>query len=1346
MDSSKFHNTRRKTQRGMTILEVMVVGTILAIFASAILGFLLGSIKLEKRNRDRAFALEKCNQIIEEITAYSLAGEDVIELDRFKDLNPQAILSADTSISLPDHPLSKNRKNEYDNWEFVRTVDVMPISNEPRARIVSVKVYYNDNDNPGESSLLLAQLTKLLKTAGDVFPPTQVYDIYAIAIENTPGWWVDMAVMKPMMHSSMNSLQARNPGLQYRVHWITRNGFGRDPYYMPFFNDANDATESGALPYTYLYPSAIFKSDDFYYYPPHEVKGNKNVDGTIVIDSIYSYSLADYYNHSVRYPEEVRRYQQMVTAFNSYGYSAPEPSLSQLWQDLFDNPDKYENAMFVNLHGELLPLPPVRNYSDPAKTPGEYPHLRVVSHPENLHYDSWEDPRIRVYAYYTQPDSFDGAEVVDTICIFFPGLTINESDFTINLMQGSDTIGYCWKDAESDTHFEHSTQVIHGSTGTLIELYQTNARAPWNPTGASPGAIMQAEDGKMISGARARIEGTSYAPDHSGYRGTGFVDRLSSSGRGVSWDYEPDSAGTYDITLRYANSMGSTNRWSFQKKIGNTWFHVEYFYLPNLPSWEHWNEVTISGYLESSVEEVRVYWDSGDGPAINMDEITVVPQGASAYAYDQSRPIQCQGQYPGSFTFTFTGCPTNVDSDGILFVYGIGDIDGTHEFYRVYGEGGVYEGNVFSTSGYSQCSGTYEESQLTIPEANLTSYAANGNVSFTITADTEINYCSDNCLYARLVYDTTDVDCGGPGGLSPDRRLYGLEYIPCPVTSSNNFGQDLADPTEGNAKNTARWTIEIDSAGIPDTTMITWWTWIGPRQNCGAPASNISETYFWRSTPPPKIEQEQILGDPRLVPYADTKSNHQYNWFFIENDDASYSGFNAKYNNLWGGEGRNIDIDIPKAFMWVRHGLTRANALWNAMTGHSNYYIGLGQEIGGDDANHPEYANGIPMETSAWKTDVSPSNKIDEITSGKERQTLPSTRSQDWTCFPWLGELYPDTKWSSWQSTGNLGVNEFYRIRYSEADWGGDNSTDADRIKRTAGKGCVTFNNAVPLGDHPSTNRTFTHFHEGYTTKSNITAEGESLAVRFKLPLTDKMTSARPFHHKSNGPIHGFSDEWGDGFYQNQRFESDLEKTYYRFANDRESSSILSLHPPSGEADLNGRVARILYNGLSPSKDQGATWIVIYGLASLTQALMDAGHPSHASSSRIRQVPRTEIIDPEPNATVPHTFELEWEIEWRRWDGLKYSWDYPDGFSESEPLYYAIKYSPDGGRNWFYKSDDSPCETGVRPDASHRTTSTSATLNFPNEGAYIVRVECFRKNIETHYSYHQIRVLVLSSA
>ena len=48
--------------------------------------------------------------------------------------------------------------------------------------------------------------------SGSAFPPTQVYDLYLIALESVPGWWVFMEAVVPFVESAISELEARNPG------------------------------------------------------------------------------------------------------------------------------------------------------------------------------------------------------------------------------------------------------------------------------------------------------------------------------------------------------------------------------------------------------------------------------------------------------------------------------------------------------------------------------------------------------------------------------------------------------------------------------------------------------------------------------------------------------------------------------------------------------------------------------------------------------------------------------------------------------------------------------------------------------------------------------------------------------------------------------------------------------------------------------------------------------------------------------------------------------------------------------------------------------------------------------
>ena len=47
--------------------------------------------------------------------------------------------------------------------------------------------------------------------------------------------------------------------------------------------------------------------------------------------------------------------------------AVPEISEQMLIEEMQSKPQSFLNALIINLHGELLPLPPIRNYSDAAK-------------------------------------------------------------------------------------------------------------------------------------------------------------------------------------------------------------------------------------------------------------------------------------------------------------------------------------------------------------------------------------------------------------------------------------------------------------------------------------------------------------------------------------------------------------------------------------------------------------------------------------------------------------------------------------------------------------------------------------------------------------------------------------------------------------------------------------------------------------------------------------------------------------------------------------------------------------------------------------------------------------------
>jgi len=118
-----------------------------------------------------------------------------------------------------------------------------------------------------------------------------------------------------------------------------------------------------------------------------------------------------------------------------------EPTLRLLLEDLCTNPQKYRNALIVNLHGELLPMPALRNYSDPAKDPQLAPELRVVTHSERIRTRRGTSPtntdpaRFRVHAYNT--NVAPGQQFVPAIALEVMGLDLtNPATPAPDLMTG----------------------------------------------------------------------------------------------------------------------------------------------------------------------------------------------------------------------------------------------------------------------------------------------------------------------------------------------------------------------------------------------------------------------------------------------------------------------------------------------------------------------------------------------------------------------------------------------------------------------------------------------------------------------------------------------------------------------------------------------------------------------------------------------------------------------------------------------------------------------------------------------------------------------------------------------
>ena len=584
-----------------------------------------------------------------------------------------------------------------------------------------------------------------------------------------------------------------------------------------------------------------------------------------------------------------------------------------------------------------------------------------------------------------------------------------------------------------------------------------------------------------------------------------------------------------------------------------------------------------------------------------------------------------------------------------------------------------------------------------------------------------------------------------PQGLPSSYKLYGLEYIPCPVgTSSNPYDwQDLTTP--GNSpKNTARWIITLDGNVLnsisPSNKMLTIETYIGDKDANNIPdpiqyTPNRSRTYTWIGVEPPITERFQFMGDPRYCPYLDVKANGGYNRWFTSNL-SGYYGFTG-CNNGWGmsySGNPPFDSDIPRYFQIFRDGILRSRSIFNSVTGFSFYYVGFGQEMGGDTAN--PYINNLldnPISSLPWGGS-SGTNKVDEIIpdDGANQSYCRLIRSGTWYSRVWLGELYPDNQYNYWKDNGNLPAPTFYRATYFSLGY------PYDRFKRTSVYGPPTALNAN------SGSGCFNHEYVD-TGTATITNDGKKMKEAFNIILPDSMDARRPFALNVNK---WYPPQWTD--FSSYRGTLSFYKIYYdaSYSPSYKSSALLKLTAPTLAGDT--KTGYFLINGLSPAGEAGVAFIARYAIVSTIMGFLDAGDPTNPD--RIEQVPYVTITSPTEIDEIdnPQSINIQWTTEWKRWDGNRYSdYTYPPNY-QFPPLIYAVKYSADGGKTWKYVQDDQPTSPGERPDDAHKientTSSTSYTLNTPSDkfpiGTYIFMVEAYRRDIGNHYAYHQRRVFI----
>jgi trehalose/maltose hydrolase-like predicted phosphorylase len=164
------------------------------------------------------------------------------------------------------------------------------------------------------------------------------------------------------------------------------------------------------------------------------------------------------------------------------------------------------------------------------------------------------------------------------------------------------------------------------ATLTATTSWQTATQTDSTPASASTlsitpaalGTTVQAEDGVLTGGA-------STASNHSGYTGTGFIQNLY-PGAADTVAYKVPAAGSYPVTIRYANSLGGQSP-PYQNVTRTVSIaaggQTQQVSLPVTGSWDTWSTVTVNVNLPAGDDPIQMLVAANDSGSVNVDSITV---------------------------------------------------------------------------------------------------------------------------------------------------------------------------------------------------------------------------------------------------------------------------------------------------------------------------------------------------------------------------------------------------------------------------------------------------------------------------------------------------------------------------------------------------------------------------------------------------------------------------------------------------------------------------------------------------------------------------------------------------
>lgn len=172
-------------------------------------------------------------------------------------------------------------------------------------------------------------------------------------------------------------------------------------------------------------------------------------------------------------------------------------------------------------------------------------------------------------------------------------------------------------------------------------LWSTEA---WYTLNAVPGK--EPPPATSYEAEEARLTGTAgINTDHTGYSGSGFVDRYGTEGKAATtFDVTVPEAGDYDVNLRYSNGPNPFQGTKSLSLYANGQ-KLRQAKLASTGNWDTWSTQTERVALREGRNTIAYRFDSGDSGHVNLDLITVRPHGARVTLFDGTATSLSQWQH-----------------------------------------------------------------------------------------------------------------------------------------------------------------------------------------------------------------------------------------------------------------------------------------------------------------------------------------------------------------------------------------------------------------------------------------------------------------------------------------------------------------------------------------------------------------------------------------------------------------------------------------------------------------------------------------------------------------------------